>query len=221
MAAAARGAAVKATSAAAGKTTTWHLVDGRGQPVGRLATRVARALMGKDSPSYVPNDTSATSVVVVVNADRVKFTGKKWKQKKYFSHSGYPGGLSSLTAEQVAERKALTAGVLYRAVKGMLPRNRLQKHRLRRLRLFAGGEHPHTDVLPAVPEQALNDPDDEPFVVGFPVEKVENPTAMDLKYMQMDEPKRLERPNKKAMRKKPRKRNWRVILPEDLDAASK
>lgn len=111
----------------------WHLVDARGQVVGRLATQIAKLLTGKHKPTYVPHIDSGDRVVVV-NARDIVFTGKKRTQKLYRWHTGYPGGLKQLTARQVFERAP--ERVLTAAVSGMLPKNRLRKHRLRRLRVF-------------------------------------------------------------------------------------
>ena len=123
----------------------WRLVDAEGQTLGRLATRIADALRGKDKPQYTPHvDTG--DFVIVVNAEKVAVTGKKLDDKMYYRHSGYPGGLRSRTLrEQLARRPE---EVIRKAVKGMLPRNRLSRAQLRKLKIYAGPEHPHTAQAP-------------------------------------------------------------------------
>ena len=124
----------------------WHLVDAEGQTLGRLATRIADTLRGKHKPQYTPHvDTG--DFVVVVNAEKVAVTGKKLDDKVYHRHSGYPGGLRSRTLrEQLARRPE---EVIRKAVKGMLPRNRLSRAQLRKLKIYAGPEHPHTAQSPS------------------------------------------------------------------------
>jgi large subunit ribosomal protein L13 len=123
----------------------WHLVDAEGQTLGRLATRIADTLRGKNKPQYTPHiDTG--DFVVVVNAEKVAVTGKKLDDKIYYRHSGYPGGLRQRTLrEQLARRPE---EVIRKAVKGMLPRNRLARAQLRKLKIYAGPEHPHTAQEP-------------------------------------------------------------------------
>jgi len=124
----------------------WLVVDAEGQTLGRLATRIADALRGKDKPTYTPHvDTG--DFVVVVNAEKVRVTGKKLDQKIYYRHSGYPGGLRERTlAEQLARRPE---EVIRKAVKGMLPKNKLAAAQLRKLKVYAGPEHPHAAQNPA------------------------------------------------------------------------
>jgi large subunit ribosomal protein L13 len=129
----------------------WYLVDAEGQTLGRLATRIADTLRGKGKPEYTPHvDTG--DFVVVVNAERIQVTGKKLDQKTYRRHSGYPGGLRSRRLRDELERRPTE--VLRRAVKGMLPRNRLGRAQLRKLKIYAGPEHPHAaqDPKPLTPE---------------------------------------------------------------------
>ncbi len=123
----------------------WYVVDADGQTLGRLATRIADTLRGKRKPGYTPH-VDVGDFVVVVNAERVAVTGKKREQKRYFRHSGYPGGLRSRTLEQQLEHRPID--VLYRAVRGMLPRNRLGRAQLRKLKVYAGPEHPHEAQQP-------------------------------------------------------------------------
>ncbi|HVI17588.1 MAG TPA: 50S ribosomal protein L13 [Gaiellales bacterium] len=124
----------------------WHLVDADGEILGRLATEIADTLRGKNKPAYTPHvDTG--DFVVVVNAEKVRVTGKKLEQKIYYRHSGYPGGLRERTlAEQLARRPE---EVIRKAVKGMLPKNKLAAAQLRKLKVYAGPEHPHAAQNPA------------------------------------------------------------------------
>jgi large subunit ribosomal protein L13 len=123
----------------------WYVVDAKDQVLGRLATDVALVLRGKHRPDYTPHVNMKTHVIVL-NADKVKLTGKKWTQKKYYHHSGYPGGLRETSAEVLNARKP---GELVRvAVKGMLPKNRLGRTILKGLRIVAGPEHSHQAQQP-------------------------------------------------------------------------
>jgi len=123
----------------------WRLVDAEGQTLGRLATRIADTLRGKDKPQFTPHvDTG--DFVVVVNAEKVAVTGKKLDDKMYHRHSGYPGGLRSRTLREQLDRRP--EEVIRKAVKGMLPRNRLGRAQLRKLKIYAGPEHPHTAQAP-------------------------------------------------------------------------
>jgi large subunit ribosomal protein L13 len=123
----------------------WLLVDAEGQTLGRLATQVADALRGKRKPEYTPHcDTG--DFVVVVNADKIVVTGNKRADKTYYRHSGYPGGIHSRTLGEMLERRP--EEVIRRAVSGMLPRNRLARQQLRKLKVYAGPEHPHAAQKP-------------------------------------------------------------------------
>ena len=118
----------------------WLLVDAEGQTLGRLATQIADALRGKRKPTYTPHvDTG--DFVVVVNAEKVAVTGKKLDEKRYYRHSGYPGGLRSRTLREQLDRRP--GEVVRIAVKGMLPRNRLARRQITKLKVYAGPEHPH------------------------------------------------------------------------------
>jgi len=124
----------------------WYLVDAEGQTLGRLATRLADTLRGKGKAQYTPHVDSG-DFVVVVNAEKIHVTGNKLDQKRYFRHSGYPGGLRSRTLrEQLARRPE---EVLRTAVKGMLPKNRLARQQITKLKIYAGPEHPHKAQAPA------------------------------------------------------------------------
>jgi large subunit ribosomal protein L13 len=119
----------------------WYVVDAEGQTLGRLATEIARVLRGKNKPQYTPHvDTG--DFVVVVNAEKVVVTGKKAEQKVYRRHSGYPGGLKETSYEQMMERRPTE--ILRKAVKGMMPDTRLARQQLRKLKIYAGPEHPHS-----------------------------------------------------------------------------
>src|SRR5918998_4515962 len=123
----------------------WLLVDATGQTLGRLATQIADALRGKRKPVYTPHvDTG--DFVVVVNAEKVAVTGNKRADKRYYRHSGYPGGLRSRSLEEMLARRP--EEVLRLAVKGMLPRNRLGRAQLRKLKIYAGPDHPHQAQQP-------------------------------------------------------------------------
>jgi large subunit ribosomal protein L13 len=123
----------------------WYVVDADGETLGRLATRIADQLRGKTKPQYTPYiDTG--DFVVVVNCERVRVTGKKLEQKRYYKHSGYPGGLRERTlAEQLRRHPE---DVIRHAVKGMLPKNRIARAQLRKLKIYAGGQHPHAAQQP-------------------------------------------------------------------------
>ena len=123
----------------------WYVVDADGLTLGRLATVIADTLRGKRKPMYTPHiDTG--DFVVVVNAEKVAVTGKKLQEKRYYRHSGYPGGLKSRTlAEQLARRPE---EVLRMAVRGMLPKNRLGRAQLGKLKIYAGAQHPHAAQKP-------------------------------------------------------------------------
>ena len=123
----------------------WYVIDADGQNLGRLATRIADTLRGKRKPQYTPHvDTG--DFVVVVNAEKVAVTGKKLEQKLYYRHSGYPGGLRVRTLAEQLERRPTE--VLRKAVKGMLPKNRLASQQISKLKIYAGPEHPHEAQRP-------------------------------------------------------------------------
>ena len=118
----------------------WHVIDASGKVLGRLATQIARLLMGKHKPIFSPNlDTG--DFVVVINAEKVQVTGNKAKQKVYYRHSGYPGGLKSITLEKMMSTNPTR--VIEHAVKGMLPHNRLGAKIFKKLKVYAGDAHPH------------------------------------------------------------------------------
>ncbi|HZT94973.1 MAG TPA: 50S ribosomal protein L13 [Gaiellaceae bacterium] len=132
---------MKTYSAKPGEVTReWYLVDAEGKTLGRLATQIADTLRGKRKPQYTPH-VDIGDFVVVVNAEKIQVTGNKLDQKRYYRHSGYPGGLRSRTLREQLERRPTE--VLRVAVKGMLPKNRLARQQLTKLKIYAGPEHPH------------------------------------------------------------------------------
>ena len=123
----------------------WHLVDANGKTLGRLATRVAMLLRGKHKPIYTPHvDTG--DFVIVVNAEKITLTGKKWTDKVYIHHSGYPGGLKSITAGKMREKKP--ERLVTMAVQGMLPKNKLGRKMIKKLKVYPGEAHPHQAQQP-------------------------------------------------------------------------
>ena len=123
----------------------WYVVDAENQVVGRLASRIASVLMGKDKPCYT-DFLDTGDVVIVVNADKVRLTGKKWSAKIYYSHSGYPGGLKQSRAEELLSRHP--ERLLQLAVKGMLPKTKLGRSMFKKLKVYAGNQHPHQAQKP-------------------------------------------------------------------------
>ena len=121
------------------------LVDASGKTLGRLATQLADVLRGKRKPQYTPH-VDVGDFVVVVNAEKIAVTGNKRADKRYYRHSGYPGGLRSRTLEEMLQRRP--EEVIRKAVKGMLPRNRLARQQLRKLKVYAGPDHPHAAQQP-------------------------------------------------------------------------
>jgi large subunit ribosomal protein L13 len=123
----------------------WLVVDATGQTLGRLATQIADALRGKRKPEYTPHiDTG--DFVVVINAEKITVTGDKRTDKKYYRHSGYPGGLKVRTFQEQMDRRP--EEIIRMAVKGMMPRNRLARKQLTKLKVYAGPEHPHQAQKP-------------------------------------------------------------------------
>lgn len=123
----------------------WWVVDAEGKNLGRLASGIATVLRGKNKPEFTPHvDTG--DFVVVINAAKVSVTGNKLRDKRYYRHSGYPGGMRSYTLEQMLQRRPTE--VLRRAVRGMLPKNRLGRKQLTKLKVYAGPTHPHSAQKP-------------------------------------------------------------------------
>jgi len=129
----------------------WYVVDAEGQTLGRLATQIADRLRGKGKPQFTHHiDTG--DFVVVVNAEKIAVTGNKLDQKRYYRHSGYPGGLRSRSFEEMLARRP--EEIIRLAVKGMMPRNRLARKQLTKLKIYAGPEHPHSAQKPQPIEPA-------------------------------------------------------------------
>ncbi len=135
-------------------TKKWYVVDAAGMVLGRLASQVASRLRGKHNPLFTPHVDCGDSVIVI-NADKIVLTGRKWDQKMYHRHSGYTGGLKSVTAKKLLEKRA--EDLLKFAVKGMLPKNRLGSKILKKLKVYTGGNHPHEAQQPK--ELSLNTSD--------------------------------------------------------------
>ncbi len=124
---------------------SWYLVDAENKVLGRLATELAKILRGKNKPDFTPHvDTG--DYIVVINAEKVNLTGNKLKDKIYYRHSGYPGGIKSMTAENLKAKRP--EDLIRLAVKGMLPRNRLGRKVFKKLKVYAGAEHPHQAQQP-------------------------------------------------------------------------
>ena len=125
---------------------SWYLVDAEGQTLGRLATRIATVLRGKHKPTFAPH-MDLGDYVVVINAEKIVLTGNKLDQKNYYRYSGYVGGLRSKTAREVLTGD-YPERVIQAAVKGMLPKNRLSRQVIAKLKIYTGSEHPHTAQKP-------------------------------------------------------------------------
>lgn len=123
----------------------WYLVDAEGKTLGRLSTEIATILMGKNKPTYTPSmDTG--DFVVVINAEKVELTGNKWRDKFYRYHTGHPGGLKEIRYSELVQRKP--EKLIELAVKGMLPKNKLGRAQIKKLKVYAGAEHPHEAQQP-------------------------------------------------------------------------
>ncbi|MFZ0030358.1 MAG: 50S ribosomal protein L13 [Candidatus Cybelea sp.] len=124
----------------------WYVVDASGERLGTLAVRIARALSGKHKPTWTPHIDDGDHVVVI-NAEKIELGGNKWTQKLYYRHSNYPGGLKVETARDIAEKHP--GRLIEKAVRGMLPTNRMRDAQLRRLSVYVGATHPHEAQQPA------------------------------------------------------------------------
>lgn len=125
----------------------WFVVDANGQILGRLASKVATIIRGKHKPTFTPHmDTG--DFVIIINAGKVRLTGKKMVDKKYYHHTGYPGGLREISAEKLIEKKP--GEVLKKAIKGMLPKNSLGRQILKKAKIYAAAEHPHAAQNPEI-----------------------------------------------------------------------
>jgi large subunit ribosomal protein L13 len=133
----------------------WHIIDASGQVLGGVATQAARLLMGKHKAIFCRHLDTGDNVVIV-NAGKIRVTGNKLKQKTYYRHSGYPGGLRAVSLEELL--KANPAKAIEHAVKGMLPHNRLEARMMTRLKVFRGEDHPHQGQVKVAPEEAVRVP---------------------------------------------------------------
>jgi large subunit ribosomal protein L13 len=125
----------------------WHLVDATDQVVGRLAVKIANILRGKHRPEYTPHQDTG-EFVIVINVEKIKFTGNKWDQQKYEWYTGYPGGLKQITAKELLQKHP--ERILELAVKRMMARNRLARQQIKKLKIYAGPSHPHQAQQPQV-----------------------------------------------------------------------
>lgn len=123
----------------------WWVIDAEGAVLGRLATQVAARLRGKHNPMFTPHMDMGDSVIVI-NASKIKLTGRKWEQKTYYRHSGFIGGLRAITARKLMEKRP--EDLIHNAVKGMLPKNSLGRQLCKKLKVYAGSEHPHEAQQP-------------------------------------------------------------------------
>ena len=123
----------------------WYIVDAEGAVLGRLASMIATRLRGKHNPLFTPH-VDLGDWIVVINADKVVLTGRKWEKKQYYRHSGYIGGLKTITAQKLMEKKP--EDLIRFAVKGMLPKNRLGRKLFKKLKVYAGDRHPHEAQRP-------------------------------------------------------------------------
>ena len=130
-------------------TKKWYVVDAKDRVLGRLATQIAMHLRGKHKPVFTPHADTG-DFVVVVNADKIALTGKKWDKKIYYHHTGYTGGLKQISAKKLLEKKP--EDILRFAVKGMLPKNSLGRRQLKKLKIYVGTDHPHEAQQPEILE---------------------------------------------------------------------
>jgi len=123
----------------------WYVVDAKDKILGRLATEIASRLRGKHKPTFSPFIDNG-DFIVVTNADKISLTGKKWDNKKYYRHTGYIGGIKETTARELLEKHP--TDLVFKAVKGMLPKNKIGRAQLKKLKIYAGAEHPHAAQQP-------------------------------------------------------------------------
>ncbi|MBA7637545.1 50S ribosomal protein L13 [subsurface metagenome] len=127
----------------------WYIVDATGKTLGRFASKIAHILMGKHKPNFVKH-LDLGDYIIVINVDKMVLTGKKLSTKKYYHHSGYPGGLKEIVYEELMKEKP--GFVLKKAVKGMLPKNKLARKMLKKLKVYSGSKHPHQAQKPKIIE---------------------------------------------------------------------
>lgn len=129
--------------------TQWYVIDAEGKPLGRVASKAAHILRGKHKATYTPN-IDCGDFIIIINAEKAILTGNKLDNKKYYNHSGYPGGLRERTAREMQEKYPIE--MVERAVKGMLPKNRLGRQMYKKLFVYTGSEHPHLAQKPEIME---------------------------------------------------------------------
>lgn len=127
----------------------WYIIDAEGKPLGRVASKAAHILRGKHKATYTPN-IDCGDFIIIINAEKAILTGNKLDNKKYYNHSGYPGGLRERTAREMQEKYPIE--MVERAVKGMLPKNRLGRQMYKKLFVYTGSEHPHLAQKPEIME---------------------------------------------------------------------
>lgn len=127
----------------------WFVVDAENMVLGRLASQIAARLRGKHSPLYTPHADMGDSIIVI-NAEKIALTGRKWDQKTYYRHSGYMGGITATPVKEMLEKKP--EDIIRIAVRGMLPKNRLGRQLIKKLKVYTGGEHPHEAQTPELLE---------------------------------------------------------------------
>lgn len=127
----------------------WYVIDAEGKPLGRVASKAAHILRGKHKATYTPN-IDCGDFIIIINAEKAIITGNKLDNKKYYNHSGYPGGLRERTAREMQEKYPIE--MVERAVKGMLPKNRLGRQMYKKLFVYTGSEHPHLAQKPEIME---------------------------------------------------------------------
>lgn len=123
----------------------WHIIDAEGLIVGRMCSKIAAVLRGKHKPDFTPH-TDNGDYVIVINADKIRFTGLKMDQKTYLRHTGYPGGQRAATAKQLLEKKP--TAIVEKSVRGMLPKTKLGRAQIKKMFIYAGSEHPHVAQKP-------------------------------------------------------------------------
>jgi len=187
-----------ANTEASGSNPVWHVIDAKDKTLGRLSSEISVILQGKHKPTYIAY-LQTGDYVIVINAEKVRVTGNKLTQKMYYRHSGYPGGLRQQTLQEVLKKKPTKA--IQSAVKGMLPKTKLGRRMLSRLKLYAGGDHPHAaqvNVRPKIMEEVAEAPVSEDLSISDPQEQ--KPTSQPITRASRTQTKTTE-PEKKAVGK--------------------
>lgn len=166
-----------ANTEASGSNPVWHVIDAKDQTLGRLSSTIAVILQGKHKPTYIAH-LQTGDYVIVINAEKVRVTGNKLTQKIYYRHSGYPGGIKQQTLQEVLKKKPTKA--IQSAVKGMLPKTKLGRRMLSRLKLYAGEDHPHAaqvNARPKIVAEVAESPVSEDLSTSDPQEQKANETT--------------------------------------------